>query len=148
MAHLGEKLKEFREQKGWTQPQMADYLSIGYRTYQTIEKKGDVKLVADLKKIMKIPGMDTQIFAYPHHGNGQTASAGDLLDLIKASSDETNLLVKAILTQQIGYSESISATLDKVASNPEGTTVGVAGTIEQRIWRLLKDKGIDAIARK
>jgi transcriptional regulator with XRE-family HTH domain len=59
MAHLGDKLKEFREEKGWTQPEMADYLTIGYRTYQTIEKKGDIKLVSDLIKIMKVLGMDT-----------------------------------------------------------------------------------------
>lgn len=149
MAHLGEKLREFREGKNWTQPEMADYLGIGYRTYQTIEKKGEVKLVSDLKKIMQVPGVDTQLFAYPHHGSAQgKKSLDDKLEDLRVNSDETNLLVKALLTQHIGYSEAIATTLDKVAKNPEGTTVEVAGTIEQRIWRLLQEKGIDAIARR
>lgn len=39
MVNLGDELKKYRKVQGWSQPQMADYLGIGYRTYQEIEKK-------------------------------------------------------------------------------------------------------------
>lgn len=147
MDHLGEELKAFRDKKGWTQPQMADYLSIGYRTYQSIEKHGEVKLVTDLMKILRGLGKNMQMFAQPVK-DSLTASDGDVLGMILANSNETNLLVKAALAQRIGYGEAIAGALDKVAKNPEGTTALVAGTIEQRIWKLMQEKGIDAIVRR
>jgi transcriptional regulator with XRE-family HTH domain len=61
MGHLGDKLKEYRTKKNWKQPQMAEYLQIGNRTYQSIEKTGIVKKAEDLERITKKTGLsDTQ----------------------------------------------------------------------------------------
>lgn len=86
--------------------------------------------------------------SYDSEANSSIARIAERLKNLEASSDETNLLVKALMTQNIGYSEAIAQTLDKVAKNPADTTVLTAGTIEQRIWRLLQEKGIDAIVRR
>lgn len=47
MEVLSIKLKEFRDEKGWNQTQMSEYLEVGERTYQDIEKNGLVKKTAD-----------------------------------------------------------------------------------------------------
>lgn len=57
MDHLGEKLKEFRNQKEWNQAQMADFLDISVRTYYDIEKTGSVKKNDVLAKIFNKTGI-------------------------------------------------------------------------------------------
>lgn len=58
---LIENLKAYRKTKGWNQAQMADYLSVGFRTYQEIEKTGKVSKVDVLKVILeKIAATNTQ----------------------------------------------------------------------------------------
>lgn len=66
MEHLGDKLLAFREAEKKNQAQMADFLGIGERTYQDIEKTGNVKKVEDLIKITNKTGIQlesTQIVA-------------------------------------------------------------------------------------
>jgi transcriptional regulator with XRE-family HTH domain len=63
MAHLGEKLKSYRLEKGMNQPEMAEYVGVAYRTYQDIEKTGKTKKVEVLEKIMRKTGLDTQKIA-------------------------------------------------------------------------------------
>jgi transcriptional regulator with XRE-family HTH domain len=63
MAHLGEKLKSLRLEKGMNQPQMAEFVGVAYRTYQDIEKTGKTKKVEVLEKIMRKTGLDTQKIA-------------------------------------------------------------------------------------
>lgn len=64
MEHLGVKLKKWRLAKEWKQPEMADFLQVGKRTYQSIEKTGEVKKAEDLERILKKTGIDyTQINA-------------------------------------------------------------------------------------
>lgn len=53
MAHLGEKLRDFKNAKGWTQQQMAEFLEVGYRTYQDIEKSGIIKKADVLTRILE-----------------------------------------------------------------------------------------------
>lgn len=60
MTDLGEKLKHYREQKEWTQPEMAKFIGIGYRTYQDIESTGVVSKVENLQKITQKTGITTQ----------------------------------------------------------------------------------------
>jgi DNA-binding XRE family transcriptional regulator len=43
MDNLIESLKSYRSKNGLSQMQMADYLSIGYRAYQEIERTGKIK---------------------------------------------------------------------------------------------------------
>lgn len=63
MAHLGEKLKELRVSKGLGQSEMADFLEVGYRSYQEIEKTGVVKKSDVLSRIFEKTGItDTQNF--------------------------------------------------------------------------------------
>lgn len=70
------------------------------------------------------------------------------MEKLEANSDEINLFSKAILTSQIGYGQAIGDTLDRMNKVPEGTTGASAGTIEERIWKMLEQKGISAIIRK
>jgi len=51
MAHIGEVLKEFRNELGRTQRQMADDLSISLRTYQGIEQTGEVASTVVMQRI-------------------------------------------------------------------------------------------------
>lgn len=60
MEHLGENLKSYRNSRGWTQSQMANFLKIGYRTYQTIEKTGVVAKADDLKRIYEKTSVNTK----------------------------------------------------------------------------------------
>jgi phage repressor protein C with HTH and peptisase S24 domain len=53
MSHLGEKLKDYKNERGWTQQQMAEYLEIGYRTYQDIEKTGIIKKADVLTRVLE-----------------------------------------------------------------------------------------------
>lgn len=53
MAHLGEKLRDYKNTKGWTQQQMAEFLEVGYRTYQDIEKTGIIKKADVLTRILE-----------------------------------------------------------------------------------------------
>lgn len=53
MAHLGEKLRDFKNEKGWTQQQMAEFLEVGYRTYQDIEKTGIIKKADVLARVLE-----------------------------------------------------------------------------------------------
>lgn len=52
--HLGENLKEYRNARSLTQQEMAGTLDIGYRTYQDIEKTGDIKKAETYDKILKL----------------------------------------------------------------------------------------------
>lgn len=52
MAHLGEKLRDFKNEKAWTQQQMAEFLEVGYRTYQDIEKTGIIKKADVLARVL------------------------------------------------------------------------------------------------
>lgn len=64
MPHLGDKLKQYRQDKSWNQREMSDFLKIGYRTYQTIEKSGVVNKAGDLTRITQKTGIDVaQIIA-------------------------------------------------------------------------------------
>ena len=53
MAHLGDKLRDYKNDRGWTQQQMAEYLEIGYRTYQDIEKTGTIKKADVLTRVLE-----------------------------------------------------------------------------------------------
>ena len=53
MAHLGEKLRDYKNAQGWTQQQMAEFLEVGYRTYQDIEKTGVIKKADVLTRILE-----------------------------------------------------------------------------------------------
>jgi phage repressor protein C with HTH and peptisase S24 domain len=53
MSHLGEKLRDFKNEKGWTQQQMAEFLEVGYRTYQDIEKTGIIKKADVLARVLE-----------------------------------------------------------------------------------------------
>src|SRR5215213_3431893 len=72
MPHLGEKLKDYKNERNWTQQQMAEYLEIGYRTYQDIEKTGIIKKADVLTRVLEkthisledISKQDTQKIAH------------------------------------------------------------------------------------
>lgn len=81
MAHLGDKLKAFRRGKNWKQPQMADYLDIGHRAYQDIEKSGIVKKSDVLARIKNKTAIDTQIFSPDI--SGQSELMPILVELMK-----------------------------------------------------------------
>lgn len=88
MEHLGDKLKKWRLSKEWKQPEMADFLDIGHRTYQSIEKTGEVKKADDLDRILKKTGIPlTQIIAQ----NGAKISADKDLLIIELQKDVLRL---------------------------------------------------------
>lgn len=64
MAHLGDKLKDYRKAKTWNQFEMSDYLGFSNRKYQDIEKTGKVDKVEDLQIITQKTGIDTQRNTY------------------------------------------------------------------------------------
>lgn len=66
--HLGEILKEFREKKGWTQDRMASFVGVSLRSYQAMEKTGNVSKADTLDRIrvfLKAELTDTHKFAEP-----------------------------------------------------------------------------------
>lgn len=65
MAHFGEILKAYRTREDMSQTQMADFLEVGFRTYQDIEKTGLIKKSDVLKRIKEKTGLDMQISAHP-----------------------------------------------------------------------------------
>jgi phage repressor protein C with HTH and peptisase S24 domain len=67
--HIGEKLRDFRLSKDWTQTQMAEFLEVGFRTYQDIEKSGTVKKNDVLVRIGNKTGIDAQLFSHGTSNN-------------------------------------------------------------------------------
>lgn len=65
MAHFGEILKAYRIKEDMSQTQMANYLEVGFRTYQDMEKTGLIKKSDVLKRIKDKTGLDMQISAHP-----------------------------------------------------------------------------------
>lgn len=69
MEALGNYLKAYRTGRGWTQPQMADYLGVGYRTYQDMERTGIIAKAPEYLRITDLTGYNkkesAQISAYP-----------------------------------------------------------------------------------
>jgi DNA-binding XRE family transcriptional regulator len=57
-AELQTFLREYRDSKKLSQPEMASHIGIGYRTYQEIEKSGIVKKVEYMDKIKSKTGWD------------------------------------------------------------------------------------------
>lgn len=164
----GEKLSKARELRGYTQAQMAgmlaERLGQGYSTrqYQKLEFGQFPKLKRDIvKELDNILSTNLHELIYEQKASrgklaivpkesgidGVVRILAEKIEKIEINSDETNSFVKAILTSQIGYGEAIGNSLDRLNKAPEGTTGAVAGTIEERIWKMLQEKGISAIVR-
>ncbi len=60
MPHLGDELKIYRLGKKMSQMEMADFLDVGYRTYQEMEKTGVIKKHDVLIKVLEKTGISTQ----------------------------------------------------------------------------------------
>ncbi|HYE53711.1 MAG TPA: helix-turn-helix transcriptional regulator [Chitinophagaceae bacterium] len=90
MAHLGEKLKEFRGARDWSQPEMAKYLGFAYRTYQELERTGDVKKVDDLRAIAQKTGLITLKYAWEE----DRANDSTLSDVLKRLARIEEYLLK------------------------------------------------------
>jgi len=54
MGELDKKLKSYRAEKGLNQTDMADLIGVSFRTYQEIEKSGDIKKSEVLYKITQL----------------------------------------------------------------------------------------------
>lgn len=99
--HLGDKLKEYRDGKSWKQPKMAGYLGFALRTYAEIERTGEVKKVAELKKIEAKTGLVKLIFAWDAEpGDGLTLS-----EALKRISNLEEVLKKAGLMKDVGFGQ-------------------------------------------
>lgn len=60
MPHLGDKLREFRTEKKKSQAEMANFIGIGRRSYQEIEKSGIIKKSEVLLKIQNKTNISAQ----------------------------------------------------------------------------------------
>jgi transcriptional regulator with XRE-family HTH domain len=94
MAHLGEKLKSYRLQKGMNQPEMAEYVGIAYRTYQDIEKTGKAKKVEVLDKILRKTGIDTQVPASSDNGNHTPTILETLMARLASLTETQNRILE------------------------------------------------------
>lgn len=91
MPNIGQKLKSHREKMGLTQAQMADNLTIGLRTYQSIEETGEIKKIKYQKAIDAALGSTTQ----------------------KNASDDDGETLKEILKVQVRTMEAILKIMDR-----------------------------------
>lgn len=174
----GHQLAKAREKSGFKQHQLAGLLAKklkqGYTTrqYQKLEggdfpkyKKQIVKAVDEIlgSSIFALvyEQKDEQIPSSPNISPGIERKKPDLSELFELvvelrekieemalNSGETNSIVKSHYTSHLGYSEAIGRSLDRISEDPEGTLSALADTIDQKIWKRLQQKGIDAIVRK
>lgn len=121
---LIEKLKNYRTDYELNQTQMADYLGIGFRTYQTIEKTGIVAKVSVLNSIVQklrtpftqIPALHEKQHVYGNENIAVIESQQDAKDYIKnrlakKNSEAGPFMVPLVpIKAQAGYSKSFSDT--------------------------------------
>lgn len=89
---LIQHLLKYRKDHSNNQAEMAAYLGIGERTYQTIEVTGEVKKVADLLDIVEKTGFNiTQKIANP-----PPQITGDSIDYLKGKIDVLENVIKAL----------------------------------------------------
>ena len=60
---FNERLRALRKEKGWTQPQTAEKLSIAYRNYQRLEADGNTPNFANLVQIADLFGVSMDYLA-------------------------------------------------------------------------------------
>lgn len=122
MSSLIEELKKYRREKDLSQEKMASLLGIGYRTYQEIEKTGQVKKAADLKAIKEKTGIDTQIFAQSEKPKSKKTEQvteahynNDISTLISSNND----LVKTCQILSKSHAELVGILSGRVNSSSE-----------------------------
>lgn len=111
MAHLGEKLKNFRLGKNWKQPQMAEFIGIATRTYHDIEKTGIVKKAEVLKQIFA----KTKITSLEIAKNEMQEIADSINQLNK--KEKENDVEKELLRKRITDLEKIILLLEEGYEN-------------------------------
>jgi DNA-binding XRE family transcriptional regulator len=93
-----EHLKTYRKVKGWNQQQMATWLGIGFRTYQNIEKFGEVKKAELWGKINALTSQKTAYEAGNISFNEEHSPYGgedNIERALRALSESNKLLASA-----------------------------------------------------
>jgi DNA-binding XRE family transcriptional regulator len=107
MDNLIESLKSYRSKNGLSQMQMADYLSIGYRAYQEIERTGKIKKSESYLDIMSKIGQPfdknsaQKITATVDAGKQISENIEDILEL-KAGLEVLKTIVSAFAAEKKG----------------------------------------------
>lgn len=141
MAHLGEKLRDFRQGKNMSQTQMADYIEVGFRTYQEIEKSGVVKKSDVLSRIKEKTGIEAQKIAQPgkinkkvvtenkHEANEKDLPAKAIYNLTESSKDlsEANRILADNESRLISLLET---TVGSQKGNPAVAAASVSDLLE------------------
>lgn len=137
MAHLGDKLKDYRIGQNWKQPEMAKYLSIGYRAYQDIEKTGVVIKLDVLERIKTKTGIDTQISA---HDNG------DLMPVLVQLMKTQNRILEDQKTELVERMKKVETNLDFVVGKAEALEYDVLSGTTVVLQSLARLEGKDSDA--
>ncbi len=97
---FNERLRALRKEKGWTQPQTAEKLSIAYRNYQRLEADGNTPNFANLVQIADLFGVSMDYLAGRTDRREVNGSAGhDIIitsDLAEDTAELETLLRKVI----------------------------------------------------
>ena len=93
MSTISKKLKDYRSARKWNQARMADELGISMRTYQEIEKSGEIKKADIMLKITHFLGEDTQ------------------KNVPRGTNQEEEIVIKTDLEKFLGEQLEVTATL-------------------------------------
>ena len=134
---FNERLRALRKEKGWTQPQTAERLSIAYRNYQRLEADGNTPNFANLVQIADLFGVSMDYLA------GRT----DRREMDRGTSYE--VVISSELEEDTAELETLLRRVIPAALSFEGVTVSwevdVLLTDDEGIHAInLDQRGVDA----
>ena len=134
---FNERLRALRKEKGWTQPQTAERLSIAYRNYQRLEADGNTPNFANLVQIADLFGVSMDYLA------GRT----DRREMDRGTSYE--VVISSELEEDTAELETLLRRVIPAALSFEGVTVpwevDVLLTDDEGIHAInLDQRGVDA----
>lgn len=139
--HLGEKLKIYRRSKDLDQPEMADLVGVGYRTYQEIERTGIVTKAKVHEKIREILEDKTPVLAdenknlamepavdYSKHEPLTRQEISEMIHTNKMQAEAILHLSKAISSNALALASSPSPETKRLLHDPSGQMRGKSNT--------------------
>lgn len=97
---FNERLRALRKERGWTQPQTAEKLSIAYRNYQRLEADGNTPNFANLVQIADLFGVSMDYLAGRTDNWEVNRGAGHRV-LLSSELEEETTEIEALLRQVI-----------------------------------------------
>ena len=97
---FNERLRGLRKEKGWTQQETAEKLSIAYRNYQRLEADGNTPNFANLVQIADLFGVSMDYLAGRTHRREMDGGMGHRV-IFSSELEEDTSDIEALLRQVI-----------------------------------------------